>query len=132
VSIENFAEGVRMARAMADKFGGGWVWQLEKLVACHSRLLDLSPIQAGDTVALTKTPEISESKSWGWLGGKHYLVKGERAKVARIEIGHGGEWRYYLNFENETWIDSYTGKKNKPSTPADYGFDEDYIVKVKP
>lgn len=130
--LDDVRKGHALLKEAVKFMANGFDYQFEKLMACHDKLMRVSPIQAGDTVALTLTPVINEQASWGWMGGKHYLVKGERAKVAWFEIGHDGEYRYYLHFENETWINSLTGEKNKPDKHAAYGFGEDAIVKVKP
>ncbi len=84
-----------------------------------------SPFKPGDRVALTKTPEITGEKSWGWLGSKHFLVEGAVGVVVSIDADERG-FSAMVQFDDESYIDHRT-KAVCPVAEKDrhvYGFRE--------
>lgn len=87
-------------------------YYFNQLELMHSMLFDrFSPFKIGDRVRLTKTPEITQDKAWGWLGAKHFLIKGAIAEVCSVDIRKAddgsGVFTYELRFEKDSWIDQY-------------------------
>lgn len=104
------------------------VKMLEKCELYRKALLEKSPFKKGDTVVLTKTPDINEKDSFGWLGSKHFLIKGAKAKVAKVEMNSKGLYCYGLLFENDSYILS-SGEIKFTQDKAQYSFDETYLAK---
>jgi hypothetical protein len=104
--VEPVREGARLIKeGMSMLANGPLDYYLEELSACYELLITrFSPHKLGDTVTLKRTPRIDESHAWGWMGGKHFLIKGARATVAKVTASGDG-FTYGLHFENETWKD---------------------------
>lgn len=104
-------------------------YYLEKLTGCYDLLIArFAPFKVGDTVELLETPVISEEECWGWLGGKHFLVKGARGEVCEVDVDGEG-FTAYVAFEEDSWIESHTGRVN-PRPRKDrkrYGFGERWL-----
>ena len=103
-------------------------WHWKKLRAYAVGLFDRAPFKVGDRVRLTKTPDITPEKAWGWMGAKHFLVKGAMATVAAIDFSEG-RFEAWLYFDDETWKD-HSGTLHKPSEPAQYHFWETSLERV--
>lgn len=73
-------------------------YYIRTLCECYDYLLTLAPHQVGDNVRLLATPEISESKNWGWLLGKDFLKKGTIGTVREVFAYGDGFW-YSLEFK---------------------------------
>lgn len=91
---------------------------------------DLSPFKVGDRVVLTKTPEISETVSWGWLSAKHFLVQGATGGVVERSF-RNGKFCFGIHFDDESWISSLTKEINPihPDKRAQYWFSQDSLSK---
>lgn len=76
----------------------------EKLQAFKHFLETQGRFKEGDRVELAETPEITEKKSWGWLGSKHYLIEGAKATVMDVSY-YKGEFGYTLSIDDESWKD---------------------------
>ena len=100
----------------------------KKLREYAEGLFTRAPFQVGDRVRLTKTPEITEKKAWGWLGGKHFLVKGAMATVKHVDFWDG-HFNAMLIFDDESWID-YQGVEHPRDRPSLYTFWETGIERV--
>lgn len=101
----------------------------KKLRTYAEALFQRAPFKVGDRVRLTKTPEISETKSWGWLGAKHFLVKGAMATVAEVDFSDG-HFEAWLHFDDESWMSSIDGKIHPVEEKAMYHFWETQIERV--
>lgn len=75
-------------------------YYIRTLCDCYEYLLTLSPHKVGDRVRLKATPEISDSKNWGWLVGKDILKKGAIGTVREI-FAYGDGFRYLLEFKGD-------------------------------
>lgn len=75
-------------------------YYIRTLCECYEYLLTLAPHKVGDRVRLKATPEISESKNWGWLVGKDILKKGAVGTVREI-FAYGDGFRYTLEFKDD-------------------------------
>jgi len=75
---------------------------------CANTIWLRCPFSVGDRVRLTKTPEITQEKAWGWMGAKHFLVEGAVATVADREF-HNGMFRFGLKFDDDSWINHHDG-----------------------
>jgi hypothetical protein len=107
MDIDNIKEGVALIRSGMDKLARGPLdYYLLNLAACYELLLTLAPFQPGDRVRLTKTPEISNTVSWGWLRAKHFMKAGTVARVMDVSCD-GRKFSYSLRFEEDSWLDSH-------------------------
>lgn len=86
-----------------------------------------APFKEGDRVVLTKTPKIDKETSWGWMGSKHFLVKGAMATVHDVDY-RNGLFFASLYFDDESWVDS-DGTVNPVNRPALYTFSENFLYK---
>ncbi len=101
-------------------------WNFKKLKEYAEALFQLAPFKVNDKVKLSKTPEITKEKGWGWLGRKHFLKKGAKAIVKNIDYSDG-YFYFDLQFDDETYI---SGKKKiKVKEKGLYHFREDFIKK---
>lgn len=120
--IQNILEGIKSL----EKLSGGnmhqWRYTLENANSIWKRC----PFQVGDLVRLTKTPEITKEKSWGWLGAKHFLIEGAIGRIAHREF-HDGLFFFYVQFAHETWID-YQGVEKPVDSIANYCFSENWLA----
>lgn len=124
MDIEKVRAGLKLLeQGMAMLGGGPMDYYCRRLTECYDYLLTLAPHKIGDRVRLTDTPVINERESWGWLGAKHFLVKGAIATVVSVDA-HGDGFSYGLEFEHDSWINSYTKEVNpRPPKERDvYGF----------
>ncbi len=85
-----------------------------------------SPFAVGDRVKLARTPEITETHSWGWLGAKHFLVEGAQATIQTREF-FNGQFYFGLHFDDESWISHLDGTKRVPDRKAIFSFGEDWL-----
>jgi hypothetical protein len=132
MDIEKVKQGLKLLDEGMRLLGAGPMdYYAQRLVGCYEFLLTLAPHQPGDRVRLIDTPVITERESWGWLGGKHFLVKGAIAVVHSVEANFDG-FSYFLKFEDDSWINSYTKEVNpRPPKERDiYGFREKWIEKT--
>lgn len=85
-------------------------WHLKKVEGYATALFErFCPFKVGDKVKLTRTPEITETKAWGWMGSKHFLVKGAVATVREIDYrSESNCFEYWLEFDNDSFINSIT------------------------
>jgi hypothetical protein len=83
------------------------------------------PYQIGQAVQLNKTPEITQEKSWGWMGSKHFLIKGAVAHIKTREF-YDGRFVFGLNFQDESWID-FEGKIHPKTEESIYCFGESWL-----
>lgn len=61
-----------------------------------------APFQKGDRVQLLTDPVIGPGS--GWLGAKHFLVKGAKATVRCVQLNSNG-WRIGLMFDKDSHVD---------------------------
>ncbi|UOF77341.1 hypothetical protein [Caudoviricetes sp.] len=103
------------------------VWEMEKLAEFVSFAIGkLSPLQIGDAAVLLETPEITEKKSWGWLGWKHMLVAGKRGVIRSVDWSDG-TFVYSWEPEDQTWISSTDGIERPVGSPALFTFGERWL-----
>ena len=93
--------------------GDGFGWHFPRYRAFAEALFDRSPIKKGARVRLTKTPEITAAKSWGWLHAKHYLVEGAMATVDDVDFSDG-QFSAGLLFDDESWLPDFGELKGIP------------------
>ena len=103
-------------------------WYFAKMRAYAEGLFERAPFKPGDRVRLTATPEISSEVRWGWLGAKHFMVKGALATVREVDFSRG-QFEAYLHMDDETWIDS-EGVHRPVDSPSLYHFWENQIERV--
>lgn len=112
--------------------GGPMDYYFRKLTESYDLLLSarFAPFQIGDTVILTKAPKIDRSDH-GWQPSKHFLIKGAVGKVTHVEADAKG-FGAYVQFDDESWIDSMTGKITpiEPTKRGNFWFHEDYLVRA--
>ncbi len=120
--IPNIIEGIQSLEKLSGGNLSQWRYTLENANSIWKRC----PYKVGDLVSLVKTPEITEKKSWGWLGAKHFLKEGAIGRINEISF-HDGLFFFYVTFENETWID-YEGVERPVSRLANYSFSEHWLA----
>jgi hypothetical protein len=82
------------------------LYALEKYAAAYDLLLSrYAKFQVGARVQLNATPVISETKSPGWLGSKHFLVAGAHGTVREADVRNDAFY-YQVVFDLESWVDS--------------------------
>jgi hypothetical protein len=83
----------------------------------------------GDKVKLNKTPVINTEESWGWLGSKHFLIKGAMATVRTREF-YNGHFVFGLHFDHESWIDGNGKARPVKDTKSLFMFSETWLELV--
>lgn len=119
--IQDIISGVKSIETLAQGNLQHWKYVLENANSIWKRC----PHKVGDIVRLTKTPDINQETSWGWMGAKHFLVEGAIATVHSREF-YDGLFRFGLCFGNETWIDM-NGIKHPPDRLSIYCFSENWL-----
>lgn len=94
LGLDMIDEGLRVLA------GGPRDYYIRTLCDCYEYLLTLAPHQVGSRVRLLCTPEISESRNWGWLIGKSFLKQGAVATVREI-YAYGDGFRYLIEFPQD-------------------------------
>ena len=82
--------------------------------------------KVGDRVELAITPEITERTAHGWLGSKHFLVEGAKATVRDVEY-RGGDFGYSVSFDDESWIELFSGTVHPAAHSHIYYFAEEKL-----
>ena len=103
-------------------------WHWDKLRAYAVGLFDRAPFKPGDRVRLTRTPDITPEKAWGWMGSRHFLLKGAMGTVVSTDFSDG-HFEAYVVFDDESWRDN-SGVLHKPVSPAQYHFWETSLERV--
>ena len=112
--------------------GDGFGWHFPRYRAFARALFDRSPIKVGARVRLTRTPDITVEKRWGWMGAKHFLVEGALAAVDEVDFSDG-KFSAGLCFDDESWIPKCGPDASKPQPViqrAQYWFVEDVFEVV--
>ncbi len=119
-------EGAALLQAGMEKLQKGPLdYYLEKAAGSVDYLLArFSPFQIGDAVALTETPEISETVAWGWLGAKHFLKEGATGRVASVDCDSLG-LIYDVVMDHQTYV--YRGEEKPVDRPSSFRFRERWI-----
>jgi hypothetical protein len=64
-----------------------------------------SLFKIGEKVQVAVDLNLNYTDSPGWMGQRHFLIKGAEAEVVEIEY-YDNEFRYLLQFDNDiSWID---------------------------
>ena len=88
-----------------------------------------APFRVGDRVMLTETPEITAEKSWGWLGAKHFLVRGALGTVVSVDYSDN-QFIAGTNWDDDSWVDPYTKEVKNLDQKSIYVFSEKYLKVV--
>ena len=120
--IKEMIEGIKSLEKLSQGNLHHWRYVLENANSIWLK----SPFNIGDRVRLIKTPEITEKKSWGWLGGKHYLIEGALAVVVDRQF-YDGTFLFGLFFDDESWKD-HEGKLHPTSEKGMYMFGERWLA----
>jgi hypothetical protein len=116
--------GQLMKEANAILSGGPLDYYLTELAAAHDLLMTrFAPFKVGDRVELAVTPVINEKTRWGWMGCKHFLIKGAAGTVASSSCGTKG-FRFGIIFDEESWISPLDKSVNPTSEPHEFWFGE--------
>ena len=102
---DDIIEGIKLIEQGLSKFQSGPIdYYLKKLFKAREVLLTrFAPFKVGDRVTLSG-PLVIEPNS-GWNHCRHFLVPGEPATVRDSDCDLDGNFRFYIEFDNETWID---------------------------
>lgn len=117
---ETDLQGIIDAIEQLEKVTGGHLGNWKTYLRDANSIWNRCPYKIGDRVMLTKTPVINEHQAWGWLGAKHFLIKGALATVAGREF-YNGNFCFGLHFDDESWIDQ-KGQKQPVDRPGMYMF----------
>lgn len=124
-SLAQIIEALERLKELTGGYNiGDWIYSLRQA----NTLWDRSPFNEGDRVTLKETPDINPETSWGWMGSKHFLVKGSVATIKQIKF-HDGHFIFGLAFDDETWIDT-KGVKQSVGDKAIYSFSEKWVEKA--
>ena len=72
-------------------------WEVERLNEFVDGLFSFSKFKEGETVAIYKTPIITDKVAWGWLGYKKHLIRGARGVIRKVDYWDG-HFRYDVLF----------------------------------
>lgn len=82
---------------------GGGSYNLERLGDYARALFDrFAPFRVGDRVTLTRTPNITAEKNWGWMHAKHWMVAGIVGTVVEVDYLQGG-FCALVCWDGQTW-----------------------------
>lgn len=98
--LPEIIEGIKVLEKLSQGHMNHWRYVLEN--ACSIWLM--SPFKVGDRVTLSMTPKITTEERWGWMGSKHYLIKGSIASI-RERSFYGGKFIYGVTFDDESYKD---------------------------
>lgn len=131
MDIANFKEARRLIQQGNDMLrSGSFDYYLDKMLGCYELLLDrFSPFKVGDRVILAKTPNITPEKSWGWMGSKHFLIKGAAGTVRSVSVDRDG-FSFQVEFDDESFIHPFTKQVTPVTEKHTYHFGEDWLVKA--
>jgi hypothetical protein len=123
--LKDMIEGVKKIEEASHGNLQHWRYVLE----CADSIWLKCPFQVDQRVQLTKTPVINEKEAWGWLGSKHFLIKGAVAIVKERDF-YKGVFSFGLHFDDQTWIDSFTKEIHSPKEKALYYFGERWLSPI--
>lgn len=97
-------EGVRDAMQNLNNVlqGGPASYYYERIIDYYKGCMKAAKFKVGDRVELK---EDYTGDAPGWAHCKHFLIKGAIATVKHADY-YKGHYRYEIEFDNETWIDS--------------------------
>lgn len=126
-SSDDIARACKMLDEASGILGGGPLsFYLRELNESYKILIDrFAPFKPGSRVKLKKTPDITPEKAHGWMGCRHFLVKGAKATVEEVGCGEGG-FSFHIIFDDETWIDT-EDKKREPKSKHHFSFREECL-----
>ena len=129
-SSDDIAKACKLLDEASSILGGGPLsFYLREMNESYRLLVDrFAPFKPGGRVKLTVTPEITMETAHGWMGCKHFLVKGAKATVQEVGCGEGGFY-FHIVFDNETWIDM-DGRMQKPTNPHHFVFRENSLAAI--
>jgi hypothetical protein len=102
---DEITEGVKLIEQGMRRLATGPLdYNLKKLVKARELLLTrFAPFKVGDRVTLAK--ELYVAPDSGWIFCKHFLVPGSVGRVKDSDCDADGRLRFFIEFENQTWID---------------------------
>lgn len=125
----------------ALRSAGDRQWYFKKMAGYTKALFEkFAPFKVEDRVQLTKTPDINPEQSWGWMGAKHFLVKGAKGTVIEVDLDPDAlEFTALVEFDEESWIPTLDSKDHQKGVPVlmeeknrhVYFFREDFLEKQK-
>jgi hypothetical protein len=121
LDIVSIIKDVKQLESLSNGNLHHWIYVLESANTIWERC----PFKVGSFVILNRTPEITNDKSWGWLGAKHFLIKGARGVIKDREF-YNGKFIFSISFDDDSWIDSY-GVKHYHNDKALYLFEESWL-----
>ena len=133
MNTDNITEGVKLIEQGIAKLNSGPLdYTMKCLLAARDLLLNrFAPFKVGDRVTLTKNLEISSGHSW--YGFRHFLVPGEPATVESSDCNDDGKLRFFIVFDNETYIQNGEKKPVMSDSKHSYMFFEgDLVLLNKP
>lgn len=132
MDIEKIKEGVALLKQAINILQSSSLEDLlGSLVAAKEILLTkYAPFKVGEKIRLAHTPIVDEDIRPGWLGSKHFLVKGATGIVRSSDVMPGGYFTFYVEFDSESWIDS-RGNVHPTEQKYWYAFSENNLEHEK-
>lgn len=110
--------------------GGSFIYHVERLLGAYEYATTrLAPAVVGDRVMLTKTPNITKSKAPGWMGSRHFLIRGAIATVREVSLDTGG-FCFQLMFDDESWLKDGVPQPIPEKDKHTYHFREDFVTRA--
>lgn len=117
--IDEVSKTIATINGVVKELGQNSQYKMERIVTSFGEMFDrFCPFRVGDRVELSHTPEITNSKRWGWLGSKHFLVEGSPGVITSRDF-RGGEFIFEVMFDLESWIPSSGNAKGEWSKRPD-------------
>jgi hypothetical protein len=110
---------------LLGKITNGNIYHWKSILKDAASIWKKAPFKVGQLVKLSRTPEITKDKSWGWLGSKHFLIKGAIARIEESSF-YGGQFVYGLHFMDESHL-SFDGSVHQVDQRAVYSFGESWL-----
>lgn len=133
MDVEQFSKGMRlMQEALSALSGGPFDHTMKCLLAAREALLTrYAPFKVGDRVELAVTPKIDADTAYGWLGSKHFLVKGAVGTVRASDVRSDGRLSFEVEFDDESWI-ARDGTRRPVNAKDVYCFGERSLARHEP
>ena len=109
-------------------------YYIEELIKNYNGFIDrFCPLGIGDRVELTYTPNITKENAWGWLGYKHFLVKGSPGTVVS-RSAREGKFSFGIEFDLDCYIADFSPNKPKEVKSSRrmhaFSFGENNLIKT--
>lgn len=107
------------------------LYWLKQLQLAYDMLLErYAPLKVDDRAYLISTANLDGEHAPGWQGCFHFLRLGAACVVREVKV-IDGHWRFFVTFEEESWIDR-DSKRQLIGERHWFSFGEGYLAKEPP